>query len=1671
MSEFSRPTPLITPPGLSTSPFDLPLIGRMIYRFVQLILASCLSASPILANTPDLDLTPQQHTWLRNAPVIKVGGSPDWTPFNFVGDNGQYQGLAKDTLDLISAKSGLKFEYSIDAWRNNLQKAYNKEIDLLPAVYHTEERDQHLLFSPPYFEMLDYFFVRDNLAVNTLQDLNGKRVALPKGYAHIRFIQQHFPDIKIVLVNSFSAAIDAVLENRADLLYDTYGSLIYSLRKQGINSIIPFKSTRHLGKRHIHIATRNDRPELAAIIKKCLQAISHVEKQAITEKWLGASPIQTSPRLQLTAEQQQWIKDHPIIKYAAEKDWKPYDFVNADGKHTGVVRDFLDEISHLTGLSFNPIVGDWNDLLNKAKNQQLDILPAIYHTPDRENYFIFTQAYHSLLDYIFIRSDVLNDNEPTLKGKTVTVTKGSSTIDLIKKRYPELKILPADNLMMSIENIIEKKADLLVESYPVINYLLNSHNITTLRPYQALTPGKPQKLRMATHKSNRMLANIISQALSAIPESRKQAINLKWFASLPLDSTQRLALSSIEQQWLDQHPIINLGSESNWPPYEFMDDAGHHKGLTIDVIHLLEQKLGVRFNIISEFSWGETLNKLRNKEIDVVGSIVKTPERSIDMNFSDAYIAPPTVIYTRKDAPPITRMEDLNGKKIAIENGYYLHEKLQKEFPHLTLHVVEDTTSALKAVSYGDADAYLGNQGASNWLIEQNALTNLRIAMGAKFGQAELRFAMRKDWPLLPQIINKALRSLSNEDMLTIRRKWLGLENKKNKLLLSETEKRWLDAHKQIRFVGDPNWLPYEAIDKHGNYTGIVAEHLKLIEQQLGVTFELVNTPSWSDSLKKFESGEVDMISETVDSGLHAQASFSRPYLSSPIVIVMDTKQNYVDSIAQIETQQIAVIKDYGYVHSIKKAYPQLTLVEANNIQEGLTAVSTGRVDALLATLAQASYHIADQGINNIRIVGKTEFTTQLAFAFSPQFAPLADLINRALDTISLSQKQHIHTTWSKPKFVTRVDYQLLLQIVAGFLLIVALFIYWTLRLSREIKHRKIIEAQTQALIDHVPLQILVTDYNGQILTANPQTQADYNIHPSELNLYNVADFYQNPEDRQAVKAEIQRDGKVEQKIIPFKKLNGELRSMMLSIMPIHYHHTDCLLTIAVDMTERLEMEQVMAQAKDSAEAANRAKSAFLANMSHEIRTPMNAIIGFTDLLNEQVQDPKLSGYIKTIQSAGNNLLTIINDILDLSKIEAGKLDIQKTPTNPHFLFTELSDVFMLKMREKDLDFILDIDPVIPENLLLDAVRLRQILLNLLGNAVKFTEHGYVKMIARTDNEDHIRSKLDLIIEVEDSGIGISSEQQQHIFQEFSQSKGQNTSHYGGTGLGLSISKRLANMMGGHIILQSQPGKGSTFTLRLNAVDISSMALATLTPGPTTGYNIEFQPANILIVDDVFDNRQLLVESFANTAINLRQAENGLDAVNLAKQHAFDLILMDIRMPVMDGYQAAASINSFSQVPIIALTASVMTDEHERLKSDHFQGYLRKPVLKHDLMDELAKFLPHQKTAVKPKPKNKISLSPSEILSLPQVLADLQTLIPVADALKENNNLADIQSFADQLFTLLQTHPIAILEQYAKDLQNSLDCFDIAGIRKNIHYYPELVEKLLEINTTTHQAE
>jgi len=393
------------------------------------------------------------------------------------------------------------------------------------------------------------------------------------------------------------------------------------------------------------------------------------------------------------------------------------------------------------------------------------------------------------------------------------------------------------------------------------------------------------------------------------------------------------------------------------------------------------------------------------------------------------------------------------------------------------------------------------------------------------------------------------------------------------------------------------------------------------------------------------------------------------------------------------------------------------------------------------------------------------------------------------------------------------------------------------------------------------------------------------------------------------------------------------------------------------------ESNKKLIEAKEAAENSNRAKSTFLANMSHEIRTPMNAILGFADILSHEEEDPEKANYISNILTSGSTLLSLINDILDISKVEAGKLELQYTPVSLKAIIDEMKIIFSTKIAEKRLKLIIHGPPEYPASLVLDETRLRQILINLIGNSVKFTNQGSIEIgISYIFPEEKKSDTVTLVFSVKDTGIGIAEDQQERIFNPFEQQNGQKMSIYGGTGLGLAITKRLLEKMNGEIQVESEPGKGSLFTVVLNNIEIANSGQTDDTTSEKLDFNsIIFQKKTILIADDVDFNRELLIKYLSDYEFSIVEAKNGLQSIELIRKNKPDLILMDMKMPVLNGYEALEIIKDdkeLQDIPIIAVTASAMISD-EKVISRLCNSMLRKPVSKYELLKEIMNILPY----------------------------------------------------------------------------------------------------------------
>ncbi|MCP5495371.1 MAG: PAS domain-containing protein [Leptospiraceae bacterium] len=489
---------------------------------------------------------------------------------------------------------------------------------------------------------------------------------------------------------------------------------------------------------------------------------------------------------------------------------------------------------------------------------------------------------------------------------------------------------------------------------------------------------------------------------------------------------------------------------------------------------------------------------------------------------------------------------------------------------------------------------------------------------------------------------------------------------------------------------------------------------------------------------------------------------------------------------------------------------------------------------------------------------------------------------------------------------------------------------------------------------------------------------------------------------------------------------------------------------------ELVSSNEALLKSKEEAENATRVKSEFLANMSHEIRTPMNSILGFTELLSDSIFGEKEKEYLSSIQYSGKVLLGIINDILDLSKIEGGKLILKKSSVQLHSLVKEIEIFFSISLKEKNLNFIIDIPEKLPD-LYIDEFRLKQVLINLIGNAIKFTDNGFVKLSVSVKNKKFTTKIYELFMSIQDTGIGIPLNEQKIIFDAFIQKSNQNEIKYGGTGLGLTICKRLVNLMDGEIDLESAPGRGSTFFIHIRNLE---QAIPKLDPiRKEQREEVFFKKSIVLIVDDVENNRNLLRGLLKKQPFQIIEASNGREALDILQTSIPDIILLDIRMPIMDGYQfmeEMKKIPTWQAIPVIAITASPI---QEPSKIKLFNGYISKPFSKKTLFELLKKFLLFTSVDI-PIKELQNTQKPIDAETLKQLKILMKALEEdyylLSKEIKERLIFEEVEEFGQQMLMLGNEYNYSPLVLYGERLINRAKSFDI-------EYIPFLLDEFYNI--------
>gem|GEM_PF-858893 len=1249
-----------------------------------------------------LSLTFEESAWLADHPEITIAINQAWPPMDYTDADGTPQGIGVGFIKALNGRLGGRLKIVPLPWTEMVEGVKERRIDALMDITPRPDREAFFHFTKPYLTVPHSIIARkDAPYYEDLSRLANKTVGVERQFFIERVLQEKYPDIRVNLFDTTSDALDAVSKGNIDAYIGNRAVAMYIMERELITNLKVHGKIRESASVNA-IGVRKDWPVLRDILQKALDDLRRDEISHILKKWVDLDEEGAPSAVQLTPEEKAWVKDHPEITIAFDGDYPPYSFRNGQGEVVGIAVDMARELARRVGIQLKVYPeGVWDRLYAAAQKREVDVIATLVLRPERREWFEFTRPYLSIAQYVITRKDSDIRSREQLAGKTVALVKGYATTAQVLEEFPTVTPHEVDTLKAALEAVSIGKADAAVVGMGMAHHLISQEGFLNLK-FAALYAQGLSDERFGVRKDWPKLAAILDKALNSLSEQERLQIFQRW--SIPeIARVEAVAHPSIpfelteaEQAWLQDHPKVRIGIMNDWPPMNFVDETGRVHGIGVDFVEALNQRLkGIL--TVEPNSFDKNLDRVKKGELDALMDITPTKDREPHFHFTISYLTIPHVLVGRRDGPYYTSEKDLNGKTVALERGYYNVQYFHDNFSEVKTREYGSTSEALDAVSRGEADVYAGNRAAVTYLIEKELMANLRVMGRMDKPPVVLCIGVPRDFPVLAGLLDRALASITREEVRGIHRKWLDvMEDARTSLDLTPQERAWLRDHPVLRLGYDPDWPPVEYVNKEGKLVGMSADFMEKLNAIVGIDIRPTKPQGWQTTLDEVREGSIDILfSATRTPQRETFLLFSEPYLRFPMVIVTDQGAPYIGDMKDLRGKKIAVVNGYASHDILKDKHPELDLLLVDSVTTGLTEVTRRKAYAFIDSLAAISHVIGREGIAGVKVSGETPYSYHISVAVLKDQPILAGIIQKALNSITEEDRNAIFKRWISVTYEGKFNYAVLWKVLIGAMLIFAAVLYWNRRLAREISLRR-------------------------------------------------------------------------------------------------------------------KIEEELVEAKEAAESANRVKSAFLASMSHELRTPLNSIIGFTGIILNELAGPlnlEQKKQLKMVKGSSQHLLNLINDVLDISKIEAGEVEITKDEFSMPQVVDQVVESLRPLAEQKGLSLFAKVDPDV-DLLVSDERRVRQILINLANNAIKFTEKGGVRIACR-------RQDSAIEVRVTDTGIGIRAEDMGKLFRPFQQLDIGTARRYEGTGLGLSVCKRILDMLDGTIRVDSQPGRGSTFAFML----------------------------------------------------------------------------------------------------------------------------------------------------------------------------------------------------------------------------------------------------------------
>ncbi|VAX18138.1 ABC-type amino acid transport/signal transduction system, periplasmic component/domain [hydrothermal vent metagenome] len=987
-----------------------------------------------------------------------------------------------------------------------------------------------------------------------------------------------------------------------------------------------------------------------------------------------------------------------------------------------------------------------------------------------------------------------------------------------------------------------------------------------------------------------------------------------------------------------------------FPPYNYTQD-GQITGISTEIVREIFKRLDHPDNIELS-SWTRSYNLALKEDNIILYSTTRTPNREKLFKWVGPLVPNNTVFFAKKGSGVSIKSLDDARKAGAI--GVYIDdfgESLLKEKGFTNLHSVADNRENVRKLADGKIDLWIINELTGNHMAREAGLKE-KIEKVYDVQKDFMYMALSKATP--GPVVKKWQDTLdeikSDGTYAQIFSKWIMFsvteDLKPAKLSeLTGEERNWLENHPILMAAPDPDWPPIESFDKNGEYIGITADFIFLLEKKLGVKIRVVKAKSWEEVISKAKSREVDFITAAAKTpNREKYLLFTEPYLNLPAVIIVNDEVKGRLTMEDLKGRKVSVVSGFAVSEYMERKYPEIALEPVSNIQTALREVSFGKTFAIVANLATASYYIEKDTIQNLRIAGKSDFRYNISIASRSDWPILNRILNKGLTSVTERERQEIMRKWvSLKKEPWRPSKELLIAIATTFVVFfVAGIIVWNRQLSYQVELRTGELAASEKKFRNLYRTAMVGLYRTSLdgtktLAANPALARllGYDSVESLLENFVSKDIYVEPGKREELVARLEKDGVVESFEFLARRVDGTEKNVIMSATL--YRDEGYLEGAVVDITERKKAEHEVIKEKERAEQATKLKDQFVSLVSHDLRGPIGNIKLMLELVASaeefNIEKEEKSRLTKEVIEVADGLLAMIEELLDIGRLQSGKMELSKNFFNAYELISRHLMSFSALYEQKGIALTNEL----PENIRLygDEVLLGEVIKNLVSNSVKFCSKGdWIKVYSLGGNNG--------AIVVEDSGKGIDDSITNDLFKHEVRTTTVGTAGETGTGLGLPYCYDIIRTHGGVLDVKSVKGEGSAFFIRLPVV----------------------KPIVLLV-----DGDRLFRDAFKKFCLELDlqfiEADDGQSALRILGESGGNglvphLIVTDINMPGMDGFDFLRKVKEdtiTSSIPVIVATSNKDMEVREKVFMTGGDDFVTKPLDKKDLIPRIKRFI------------------------------------------------------------------------------------------------------------------